>query len=69
MQTKTVIQFSTVPSFRRRLRRVLGVLRRLIWPRTRVDIPDDLREDIGLSHGGRRPRANAPPGGNPYWRI
>jgi hypothetical protein len=69
MQTKTVIQFSTVPSFRRRLRRVLGVLLRLIWPRTRVDIPDDLREDIGLSHAGRRPRANAPPGGNPYWRI
>jgi hypothetical protein len=45
-------------------------VRRRVWPRcggcgrapAEVDIPDYLREDIGLSHGRRRPRANAPPG-------
>jgi hypothetical protein len=30
-----------------------------------TSISPTLREDIGLPHGGRRPRANAPPGGNP----
>jgi hypothetical protein len=69
MQTKTVIQFSTVPSFRRRWRHVLGAMRRLVSRPGDVDIPDHLREDIGQPHRGRRPRANAPPGGNPYWRI
>lgn len=69
MHTRHIIQFSTVPSYRRRLRRVLRAVRRLITPTARVDIPDYLRRDIGLDHGGRRPRANAPPEVNPYWRI
>jgi hypothetical protein len=69
MQSKPVLQYSTVPSFRRRLRRVLRALERLVAPRARIDIPDYLRKDIGLPHGGPRPRANAPPEGNPLWRI
>lgn len=69
MHTKPLIEFSTVPSFRCRLRRALRAMQRLIAPRSRADIPEYLRKDIGLSHGGRRPRAHAPPEGNPYWRI
>jgi hypothetical protein len=74
MHTRPIVQHSAVPSFRRRLRRVLAAMRRVAVARGQVDIPDYLREDIGLSHGRRQPRANAPPAkmlpdGNPYWRI
>jgi hypothetical protein len=69
MHTKPIVQVSTVPSFRRRFRRGLKALLKIVAPRSQVDIPDYLRRDIGLSHGNRRPRAHAPPEGNPYRRI
>ena len=74
MHSKPIVHYSAVPSFRRRLRRVLAALRQVAVPKRRVDIPDYLRKDIGLSQGSRSPRANAPPvdaspQGNPNWRI
>jgi nicotinate-nucleotide adenylyltransferase len=59
---RPIVQVSTVPSFRRRWRRVWGQCGGWSSRPGDVDIPDYLREDIGLSHGNRRPRANAPPG-------
>lgn len=69
MHTRPFVEFTTVPSFRRRLRLALNVLARVAPRRALPRIPSDLREDIGLTHGIRRRRANAPPDGNPYWRI
>ena len=60
MHTKPLIEYSAVPSFRRRLRRGLKALLQFVAPKARVDIPDYLRRDIGLSHGNLRPKAHAP---------
>jgi len=85
MHTKPIIQPTTVPSFRRRLRRILKTVQNVFVPKARVHIPDYLRKDIGLPHQSRRTRGHAPPNassitpsrgtahqpfeGNPYWRI
>jgi hypothetical protein len=71
MQTKTVIQFSTVPSFRRRLRRVLGVLRRL-YGRGRGSISPMTCARIsacpmaGVARGPMRPPGATPTGASEH---
>jgi hypothetical protein len=69
MHTRPIVQATTVPSFRRRVLRLWRALRRAAVPATRTEIPDYLREDIGLSPVRRRRRTHAPPDDNPYWRI
>lgn len=68
MHTKT-LHYSTVPSFRRRFLRVWRWLTASRGAKSYPPIPDYLRRDVGLPPARSGIRPQAPPGGNPYWRI
>jgi len=69
MHTKTIRYHTTVPSYRRRIQRLLRWLTSSRGAASVPKIPDYLRRDIGLPPARPARRSHAPPEGNPYWRI
>ena len=64
MTTKTQIQYSTVPSFRRRLKRLCIAVQRAVYGRAQPDIPPELRRDLGFED----PAPRSPRDRSDVWR-